>query len=157
MYYSSVCFLIPIILLDLPYYIIISLIYLTTFSFIFHNFPNKITRILDHCNIINTCSLLYFDDFTISLYYLCLYGLEQRYRQTDYVMYFIYFLSYTKYCNNPYSTLYFFTSILIFTTTYFQEKNSFNFYNYQRWLWHFGQGMYIYHSISENYSNRLEL
>lgn len=157
MYYSSICFFFPILLLNLPNHISLSLIFLTIFSFIYHNHPHKITRFLDHSNIINTCSMIYFDDFNISLYYLFLHSIEQKYLKSHFIMYFVYFLSYTKFCKNPVVNLYFFLSLFVYGITYFQEKNQFNFYPYQRWLWHFGQAMYIYHSLSENYDLRLKL
>lgn len=157
MYYSSICFLIPILLLDLPSYLIFSLFCLTFASFLYHNYPNKITKRLDNANIINTCSIIYFNNFNISLYYLFLYCIEQRYSKTHCIMYFIYFLSYTKFMKNQVITLYLFLSLFIFGITFFQEKNQFDFYPYQRWLWHFGQAMYVYHSLSENYIHRLEL
>jgi hypothetical protein len=157
MYYSPICFLIPILLLDLPFYHLFSLFCLTLASFLYHNYPNKITNRFDNANIINTCSIMYFNNFNTSLYYLFLYFIEKRYSKTHYIMYFIYFLSYTKFMKSPIINLYFFSSLFIFGITFFQEKNQFDFYPYQRWLWHFGQAMYVYHSLSENYIHRLEL
>lgn len=156
MYYSSICFLIPILFLDVPYSIFTSLLCLGIFSFIYHNYPSKMTLILDKSNIINTCSIIYFNNFSISLYYIVIYLIEQKLWKTEFVVFFVYFLSYSKFMKNPIVNVYFFLSLFIYCITYLQEKNQFNFYPYQRWLWHFGQAMYIYHSISENYSQRLE-
>lgn len=156
MHYSSICFLLPILFLEVPHSFFISLVCLCSFSFIYHNYPNKMTLLLDHGNIINTCSIIYFNNFSISLYYIVLFLIEQKLWKTQYVVFFVYLLSYSKFMKNPIVNLYFFSSLLVYCITYFQEKNQFNFYPYQRWLWHFGQSMYIYHSISESYSQRLK-
>ena len=157
MYYSSICFILPILLLDIPFYHALSLFCLTISSFLYHNYPNQMTKRIDYSNIINTCSIIYFEEIDISIYYLFLYFIEQTYFKTHFIMYFLYFLSYTKYMKSPVVSLYFFLSLFIFGITFFQEKNQFDFYPYQRWLCHFGQSMYIYHSLSENYIHRLEL
>jgi hypothetical protein len=101
--------------------------------------------------------MIFFDDFNISLYYIFLHSIEQKYLKSHFIMYFVYFLSYTKFSKNPVVDLYFFLSLFVYGITYFQEKNQFNFYPYQRWLWHFGQAMYIHHGLSENYDLRLKL
>ena len=156
MNYSSICFLLPILFLNVPHSLFTSLICLSFCSFLYHNYPNKMTLLLDHSNIINTCSMIYFNSFPISVYYILLFLIEQKLWKTQFVVFFIYFLSYSKFMKNPIVNLYFFSSLFIYCITYLQEKNQLNFYPYQRWLWHFGQSMYIYHSISESYSQRLK-
>ena len=117
MYYSSICFIIPILLLDIPVYHALSLFCLTLSSLAYHNYPNQMTKRIDYSNIINTCSIIYFENVDISIYYLFLYFIEQSYFKTHFIMYFLYFLSYTKYMKSPVVTLFLF--ILIHFRDYF--------------------------------------
>ena len=96
MYFSSFCFLIPIVLLNLPPYIAVSIIGLTISSFTYHNVSNKITKFIDYANIINLCSNVYFENYYYSFLFVILYFLEFRTLQTHNVKNIIYFLCYSQ-------------------------------------------------------------
>ena len=124
MYYSSMCFILPILLLDIPFYHALSLFSLTLSSFLYHNYPNQMTKRIDYSNIINTCSIIYFEDIDISIYYLFLYFIEQTYFKSHFIMFFVYFLSYTKYMKSPVVSLYFFFILIYFGNYFFSRKKS---------------------------------
>lgn len=147
MYYSSLSFFIPIIFLNLPTFLNISIFSLAFHSFIYHNYPNKLSKFLDYSNIINVCSNIYFKNFYYSFFFLLLSVIEFYTFKTYHIKNFIYFLSYSKYSKYFLVNLFFFSSLLIYINHL--QKNKFT--RLQRWLWHFGQGMYIYSSLSTEY------
>ena len=147
MYFSSFCFLIPIVLLNLPPYIAISIIGLTISSFTYHNVSNKITKFIDYANIINLCSNVYFENYYYSFLFVILYFLEFRTLQTHNVKNIIYFLCYSKYCAYRIVNLFFFLSVFVYIIHVLRKEFTIS----QRWLWHFGQAMYIYYSLSTQY------
>jgi hypothetical protein len=147
MYFSSFCFLIPIFFLTLPQYIIISIITLTGSSFTYHNFPNKITKFIDYSNIINLGSNVYFENYYYSFLFIILYVLEFRTLHTHNIKNIVYFLCYSKYCSDKIVNLFFFLSLFVYIIHVVRKE----FTVTQRWLWHFGQAMYIYYSLSTHY------
>ena len=82
-----------------------------------------------------------------SIYYIFLYLLENRFWKTRMTVYFLYGLN--LYENLQYNDnrifLWFSISFLIYMNTF--RRMNIKFLNYERWLWHFGQTMYIYHSL----------
>ena len=137
-------FLIPIVLLDLPNYIHHSLISLMFSSLLYHNFSNPFTKFIDYANIINVCSNIYFNDSSYSLVFITLYLMENIMFKTNIVKNIIYFLCYSKYSEFRSVNAFFFSSLAIYGIHLYRNE----FTETQRWLWHLGQAMYIYSSLS---------
>ena len=147
MYLSSLSFLIPILSLKLPIYIHIPLVGLLISSLIYHNYPNKFTKFIDYANIINVCSNIYFRNYYFSFLFILFFFIEYSlYNMTNFKN-IVYFLSYSKYSEYFYVNLFFFSSLVI----YFIHISRKEFTSIQRWLWHLGQAMFIFSSLSTEY------
>ena len=144
---SSSCFLLPIFFLPLIPNIQNSLLFLFLMSSFYHYKGNLLSRVLDNIAIINMTTMSYFNNFHFSIYYIFLYLLENRFWKTRMTVYFLYGLN--LYENLQYNDnrifLWFSISFLIYMNTF--RRMNIKFLNYERWLWHFGQTMYIYHSL----------
>ena len=155
---SSICFLFPLFFLDCISMIQVSLISLTITSFLFHSTTKKnqlyfFFYILDHISIINFGSIFYFKNYYVSFYYTLLFLIEYYFWRTKMTVFFIYGLNLfhnLQYYDNR-IFLWFFISSVVYFNTYRRKEN--RFLNYERWIWHFGQSMYIYHSLK--YKNNL--
>ena len=149
---SSVCFLFPLFFLNCIPMIQYSLVFLSITSSLFHliekqNLFYSFFYLLDHIAIINFASIFYFQSYSISFYYNLLFLIEYYFWRTKKTVFFIYGLNLFQ--NLQYEDnrifLWFFISSLIYFNTYRRIEN--RFLNYERWIWHFGQSMYIYHSL----------
>ena len=149
MYYSSLCLLIPVLFLELSNFLFYSLLSLSLCSFIYHNNTNRITKILDYVNIVNI-SAHFCLDFPYSSLYILLFLIEEILFETHYSKNIIYLLAYSKVCHIKNVNSWFFISLFVYCqATYFKR-----FHRIERWLWHFGQGMYLYCVLSTMYPSR---
>lgn len=147
MYYSSLSFFIPLILLNLPNFINISILSLLVSSLLYHNYPSKILKFIDYSNIINLSSNIYFHNYYYSFFFIFVYFIEFILYKTHHTKNIIYFLAYSKYSNFFSVNFFFFSSLLVYITHIIKNE----FTQLQRWLWHFGQAMFIYSSLSTQY------
>ncbi len=147
MHLSSLSFLIPIVLLDLPNYIHLSLVSLMFSSLVYHNFSNPFTKFIDYANIINVCSNIYFNDSSYSRVFIVLYLMEYIMLKTSIVKNIIYFLCYSKYSEFRSVNAFFLSSLAIYGIHLYRNECT----EMQRWLWHLGQALYIYSSLSTEY------
>ena len=150
MHLSSLSFLIPIVLLDLPNYIHLSLVSLMFSSLVYHNCPNRLTKLIDYANIINVCSNIYFYDPSYSFVLIVLYFIESILFRTNMVKNIIYFLCYSKFSQYCLVNTFFFSSLTVYGIHLYRKE----FTETQRWLWHIGQAMYIYSSLSTEFEQR---
>ena len=152
---SSICFLFPLFFLDCIPMIQYSLIFLTITSFLYHSVEKKnpfypFFYLFDHIGIINFGSIFYFQSYSISFYYNLLFLIEYYFWRTKKTVFFIYGLNLfqnLQYKDNRIFLWFFISSIMYFNT---YRRNENRFLNYERWIWHFGQSMYIYHSLKYN-------
>lgn len=153
---SSICFLFPLFFLDCIPMVQYSLLFLSITSFLYHSVEKQnpfysFFYILDHIGIINLCSIFYFQSYYISIYYNLLFLIEYYFWRTKMTVFFIYGLNLFQ--NLQYEDnrifLWFFISSILYCNTYRRIEN--RFLNYERWIWHFGQSMYIYHSLQYKY------
>lgn len=153
---SSICFLFPLLFLDCIPMVQHSLIFLSITSFLFHSVEKQnpfypFFYLLDLIGIINLASVFYFQSYFISFYYNLLFLIEYYLWKTKTTVFFIYGLNLFQ--NLQYEDnqifLWFFISSIMYFNTYRRIEN--RFLNYERWIWHFGQSMYIYHSLKYNY------
>ena len=149
---SSTCFLVPIFLLPLIPNIRNSLLFLFLMSSIYNDISinnyklHILFQLLDNIAIINMCSMTYFNNFTYSLYYIILFLLEYRFWKTKMVLYFIYGLNiYSNIFIDSRIEFWLFISICTYLNPYLRQNTTFLWH--ERWVWHFGQSMYIYHSL----------
>lgn len=154
---SSICFLFPLFFFDCIPMVQYSLLFLSITSSLFHSIErnNKFYPffyMLDHIGIINIGSIFYFQSYYISIYYNLLFLMEYYFWRTKMTVFFIYGLNLFQ--NLQYEDnrifLWFFISSLLYCNTYRRIEN--RFLNYERWIWHFGQSMYIYHSLKYKYN-----
>ena len=149
MYYSSVCLLTPVLFLELSNFLFYSFISLSLCSFIYHNNTNRITKIFDYVNIVNL-SANFCIDFPYSFLSILIYLIEEGLFETHYSKNIIYLLAYSKVCHVQNVNPWFFFSLFVYCQAiYFQR-----FHWMERWLWHFGQGMYLYHALITMYPTR---
>lgn len=149
MYYSSLCLLTPVLFLELSNFLFYSLLSLSLCSFIYHNYPNRLTKTLDYVNIVNI-SANFCLDFPSSFLYILIYLIEEGLIGTHYSKNIIYLLAYSKVCHVQNVNPWFFFSLFVF----FQSNGIKRFHWIQRWLWHFGQGMYLYYALITMYPTR---
>jgi hypothetical protein len=149
MYYSSLCLLIPVLFLELSNFLFYSLLSLSLFSFIYHNNNNRVTKILDYTNIVNI-SANFCLDFPYSFLYILLFLIEEGLFETHYSKNIIYLLAYSKVFYIKNVNPWFFMSLFVYCqATYFKR-----FHCIERWLWHFGQAMYLYVILFTMYPSR---
>lgn len=146
---SSICLFIPVFFLELPLFLHFSILQLIVYSFIYHNYPCSITKTMNYANIVNVCSYVYFQS-PISVYFVLFYILEQYYVGTNIIKNITYFLTYSKFSHVPLVNLFFWYSLII----YINSKYNHGFLWYERWIWHFCQGMYMYYCLSTLYPLR---
>lgn len=140
MNFSFLYFLLPIIYLQLPMYIIVSLFYLSLSKMIQYN--QKQFLFFNQTNIINIYSILFFRDYKMSLHILLLFFLENYFCNTKFSLYFVQLLCFLKFSFEPKILLWMTISICLYLSKY--KKSTF----------HFAQSMVIYYCLSFQYNKR---
>ena len=151
---SFLLLVIPILVIKVPFYIAYSIFSLLVSSFLYHNYYNVNTLsgyfilLYDQLNIMNTCILISFQSLPFSIDYMMMYLLEKYLYNRNWTCCFIYLLSFLNMMNIPLSIL-FCINTLIYVMTQNRE-----FENYERYLWHLFQSIYITLALSKLYPFR---
>ena len=144
----------PIFLLKIPLEIILCWIFLGFSSLLYHNpfifemFNHNLVYIFDQINIINTSTMISFGSFSLSLNFISMYMLEQFFYGSCYTCLFVYFINFL----NVISSM----NIILFLMNSFLYLNSQgrDFTYFERYLWHFLQGLYIFLTLKRNFPYR---
>ena len=152
MYLAPSFFLLPTFCLPLIPNIKYSIFLLTLVSILYElvsikNYKNYILfQLLQNLLCINLCTMIRYQNFHYSLYFMFLFLLEYRFFQTKLVLYYLYGYNILSNLNID-SRIEFW--LFISTCTYlniFLRTNKV-FLWHEKWVLSFSQGMYIYHSL----------
>lgn len=147
---------IPILLLNIPFKIILSILLLLFSSFLYHNyyenqdnsFYSKYILLFDQLNIIHTSCMIGLQSYHYSLQYIFIYLIEKFMYNGSWTCRFVYFLCFLNMINIP-IFCFFVINTLIYT--YCQNRD---FSIIERYLWHSSQSIYILLALLKIYSFR---
>ena len=151
MYYSSVCLLLPIVALEVPFSITWRVLLLNLSSFLCENYTNQITIILDHVNIIHLSTYITFRGCNISFWLIGFYLLEAMRWETHHLRNMSYLVSCLQCMTN--TTVYYWACMGIV----FQRMRTKRLSTFDRWCWHVFQSIYIYQLLCVLYPPRVQL
>ena len=151
MHYSSVCLLLPIVVLELPFSITWRILLLNLSSFVCENYTNQMTTTLDHVNIIHLFTHIAFRARNISICFIGLYLFEVLKWQTHYLKNMSYIVSCFRCMTN--TTAYYWMYIAIIS----ERMNTKQLSSCQWWCWHAFQSIYIYQMLCMCYPHRAQL
>ena len=142
----------PIVLIQIPWFIFLSIISLLGSSFLYHNhtshFWGYYILLFDQLNIINTCILISFGSLSVSLDFMTIYILERFLYNNCISCCFVYFLSFLNMMDIHLSILFCF-NLLLYCWVQGRE-----FSELERYAWHFIQAIYILMALSKKYPFR---
>ena len=149
---SSLFFLLPCGVYRLPLILVSSLICLTLCSCLYHyDRTNSIFIVLDSSSIIMVCSLYIWYNIYYTLLLLLLFCIEYFSYKSFYIKYLIYGYAATRNIyHSPLAMIPFLISIFVYMSNINSE---FSYTN--RFLWHFGQSLYICWS-TQQFLKRIE-
>lgn len=154
MNYSFFLLGLPIILLNIPTELIISLSFLMFSSFLYHNNEEQDTSlsyfilVFDQLNIINTSCMISFYSFKNSFQYMSLYLLEKYIFDGSLTAQFVYFIAFINLLDLR-TLLFFILNTLIYI--YVQNRE---FSTIERYVWHLSQSIYIIFGLIQKYPFR---
>ena len=151
MYCSSLCLLLPIFALEVPFPIIWRILLLNLSSLLCENYTNQMTIILDHVNIIHLSTYIAFGAYHISLCFIGLYLLEAMTWETHHFKSMSYLVSCIRCMTN--TSVYYWVCMGIV----FQKVRTKQFSLSQWWCWHAFQSIYIYQILCIFYPHRTHL
>ena len=157
---SFLLLLLPAIYVDVPIQIIVSLLSLCFSSLLFHNineYDGKIPFILafDQINIINTCIMITFDSWSISLRFILLSLLERLFQRSGgFTCMMVYFFCFIMNFTNNTILILFLLNLSIYTITNLQNRD---FTSLERYIWHGSQAVYITFGLLNTYDPRISI
>ena len=101
-------------------------------------------------NIINTCTVISFQSFPLSVNFMSMYLLEQVLFNTCYTCLFVYFISFLNVISRSNIIL-----VLIISSLYFIPQGR-DFTKFERFLWHFFNGLYIFLTLEQQFPYRFD-